>query len=476
MPGSAAPMFLGGTWSESNQPIEIWTPGGERRVGTSFEATAAQLEDAIRAAVASQRPLAAQAPYERSAVLRTVSAGLTGQREEFARLLSEEAGKPIRDARTEVERTAMTFRIAAEEAERSGGEVIDLGLNAVSRGRIGLTRRFPAGPVAAISPFNLPLSLAAHKLAPAMAAACPIVLKIPSQTPLALLKLAGLIEAAGALPGSVTMVPMSIAVGDTLVTDERFKVLSFTGSPRVGWDMKARSGRKRVILELGGNAGALVDRSADLDWAARRCVQGAFKYAGQICISVQRIFVHTEVWDEFTERFVKLAAGLRVGDPAEENTDVGPLINAAAADRVRQWVAEAVGDGATVLLGGEGEGSYLPPTVLTDVPAGARVCREEVFGPVAILSRVASFEAGLQAINDSAFGLQAGVFTADVANSWHAFETLEVGGVILNDSPTYRIDHMPYGGIKDSGLGREGLRYAIAEMTEPRLFVVAQPQ
>jgi glyceraldehyde-3-phosphate dehydrogenase (NADP+) len=272
------------------------------------------------------------------------------------------------------------------------------------------------------------------------------------------------------------MAPMSIAVGDTLVTDDRFKVLSFTGSPRVGWDLKARSGRKRVILELGGNAGALVDRSADLDWAARRCVQGAFKYAGQICISVQRIFVHTEVWDEFTERFLKLATGLRVGDPAEENTDVGPLINNAAADRVRQWVAEAVRDGATVMLGGEAEGSYLPPTVLTDVPPFARVCREEVFGPVAVLSRVESFDAGLAAINDSEFGLQAGVFTADVTNSWRAFESLEVGGVILNDSPTYRIDHMPYGGIKDSGLGREGLRYAIEEMTEPRLFVIAQPQ
>jgi acyl-CoA reductase-like NAD-dependent aldehyde dehydrogenase len=476
MPPSAAPMFLGGSWSDSDQPIEIWTPGGERRVGASFEATSAQLEGAIQAAVASQRQLAAQAPYERSAVLRAVAQGILEQREEYARLLSEEAGKPIKDARTEVERTAMTFRIAAEEAERVSGEVIDLGLNQVSRGRIGITRRFPAGSVAGISPFNLPLSLAAHKLAPAMAVGCPIVLKIPSQTPLALLKLARLIESCGTLPGSVTMAPMSIAVGDGLVTDDRFKVLSFTGSPRVGWDMKARSGRKRVILELGGNAGALVDQSADLDWAARRCVQGAFKYAGQTCISVQRVYVHAEVWAEFTDRFVKLAADLKVGDPAEESTDVGPLINKTAADRVRRWVAEAEGEGATTLLGGPGEGSYVPPTVLTNVHPAARVCREEVFGPVAILSRVESFDAGLDAINDSVFGLQAGVFTADIANSWRAFESLEVGGVILNDSPTYRIDHMPYGGIKDSGLGREGIRYAIEEMTEPRLLVIARPQ
>jgi acyl-CoA reductase-like NAD-dependent aldehyde dehydrogenase len=475
-PAAAVPMFIGGGWTESDQPIEIWTPGGERRVGASFEATADQLEHAIEAAVASQPRLAAQAPYQRSALLRAVSTGMLDQLEEFARLLSEEAGKPIKDARTEVERTAMAFRIASEEAERISGEVIDLGLNPVSAGRIGLTRRFPAGPVAGISPFNLPLSLAAHKLAPALAVGCPIVLKIPSQTPLALLKLAKLIETSGALPGSVTMAPMSIGVGDRLVTDDRFKVLSFTGSPRVGWDMKARSGRKRVVLELGGNAGALVDSTADLDWAARRCVQGAFKYAGQTCISVQRVYVHARVWTEFTDRFVKLAAGLRVGDPAQESTDVGPLINREAADRVRRWVAEAVAEGATVLLGGDGEGSYLPPTVLTDVPPAARVCREEVFGPVAILSRVESFDAGLDAINDSVFGLQAGVFTADLASSWRAFERLEVGGVILNDSPTYRIDHMPYGGVKDSGLGREGIRYAIEELTERRLLVIAQPQ
>jgi glyceraldehyde-3-phosphate dehydrogenase (NADP+) len=476
MPADAVPMFIGGGWTESDQPIEIWTPGGERRVGASFEATADQLEHAIEAAVASQPQLAAQAPYQRSALLRAVSTGMLDQLEEFARLLSEEAGKPVKDARTEVDRTAMAFRIAAEEAERISGEVIDLGLNPVSAGRIGLTRRFPAGPVAGISPFNLPLSLAAHKLAPALAVGCPIVLKIPSQTPLALLKLAKLIEASGALPGSVTMAPMSIGVGDRLVTDDRFKVLSFTGSPRVGWDMKARSGRKRVVLELGGNAGALVDRTADLDWAARRCVQGAFKYAGQTCISVQRVYVHAQVWADFTDRFVKLAAGLRVGDPAQESTDVGPLINREAADRVRSWVAEAVAEGATVLLGGDGEGSYLPPTVLTDVPPTARVCREEVFGPVAILSRVDSFDEGLDAINDSVFGLQAGVFTADLASSWRAFERLEVGGVILNDSPTYRIDHMPYGGVKDSGLGREGIRYAIEELTERRLLVIAQPQ
>ena len=476
VPAAAVPMFIGGGWAESDQPIEIWTPGGERRVGASFEATADQLEHAIEAAVASQPGLAAQAPYQRSALLRAISTGMLDQLEEFARTLSEEAGKPIRDARTEVERTAMAFRIAAEEAERISGEVIDLGLNPVSAGRVGLTRRFPAGPVAGISPFNLPLSLAAHKLAPALAVGCPIVLKIPSQTPLALLKLATLIEASGALPGSVTMAPMSIGVGDRLVTDDRFKVLSFTGSPRVGWDMKARSGRKRVVLELGGNAGALVDRTADLDWAARRCVQGAFKYAGQTCISVQRVYVHAQVWAEFTDRFVKLAAGLRVGDPAQESTDVGPLINREAADRVRRWVAEAVADGATVLLGGDGEGSYLPPTVLTDVPPTARVCREEVFGPVAVLSPVESFDAGLDAVNDSVFGLQAGVFTADLASAWRAFARLEVGGVILNDSPTYRVDHMPYGGVKDSGLGREGIRYAIEELTERRLLVIAQPQ
>jgi glyceraldehyde-3-phosphate dehydrogenase (NADP+) len=374
-----------------------------------------------------------------------------------------------------VERSALTFRVAAEEAARLNGEFMPLDINPASRGRFGITRRFPAGPVAGISPFNLPLSLAAHKVAPAMAVGAPIVLKVPSAAPLTMLAVARLIEEAGALPGSVSVMPMSRQLGDRMVTDERFKVLSFTGSPAVGWDMKARAGKKKVVLELGGNAGAIVDASADVAWAAQRCAAGAFKYAGQTCISVQRIFVHEQVWGEFTDQFVSRAAALRVGDPADPATDLGPMIDEAAAARIEDWVASAVADGGRILLGGQRDGATYPPTVLVDVPDTARVCRDEAFAPVAVLSAVADFDEAIARVNDSDFGLQAGVFTSDVWNSWRAFERLEVGGVVLNDSPTYRVDHMPYGGVKDSGLGREGIRYAMEDMTELRLFVVAMP-
>jgi glyceraldehyde-3-phosphate dehydrogenase (NADP+) len=268
---------------------------------------------------------------------------------------------------------------------------------------------------------------------------------------------------------------MSIQVGDQLVTDERFKVLSFTGSPRVGWSMKARAGKKRVLLELGGNAGALVDRDADLDWAATRCATGAFKYAGQTCISVQRIYVHADVYDEFLVKFIAQTQRLVMGDPSSEDTDVGPVINETSGQRVRDLITGALDQGAQIVVGGLGEGNFIPPTILTGVPATAAVCREEAFGPVAIVEKVDDFDSGLRAINDSNFGLQAGIFTKDIAQAFDAFNSLEVGGVIINDSPTYRVDNMPYGGVKDSGFGREGVRYAMDEMSEIRLMVFAQP-
>jgi acyl-CoA reductase-like NAD-dependent aldehyde dehydrogenase len=449
----AAKIFVGGRWSESSNPIEVYAPGDNELVGTTFEATHELVEQSIVAAESSRVALNDQAPFERSLVLRNVAAGMLGELEHLAQLLSAEAGKPIRDARTEIQRSALTFRLAAEEAERIGGEVLDLGLNAASKGRYGITRRFPAGLVAGIVPFNLPVSLSSHKIAPAMAVGCPIVLKAPSQSPLALLEVAKIIEEAGAPLGSVTIMPMSIEVGDQLVTDDRFKVLSFTGSPRIGWSLKARAGKKRVVLELGGNAGAVVDRSANLDWAASKCAMGAFKYAGQTCISVQRIFVHHDVWESFLEKFVSSTKGLKMGEPSSESTDVGPVIDISSASRVRTMIEDAIALGGQMVEGGPGEGTYIPPTVLTNVPRSAAICREEVFGPVAILEEIPDFQSGLKAINDSNFGLQAGIFTADLANVLEAFDSLDVGGVIINDSPTYRIDHMPYGGVKDSGLG-----------------------
>lgn len=471
----AAPLFVAGSWMTSPHLIEVLAPGDDHLVGQTYEASHQMLELAIAAGLEVQSVLNTQAPYERSAILRRVSDLMQDRGAHLASLLSAEAGKPIRDARTEIERSALTFRVAAEEAERRGGELLDLGINKASRGRIGLTRHFPAGLVAGITPFNLPVSLSAHKLAPAMAAGCPIVLKVPSSAPLAMLEVARIIEESGTPRGAVSIMAMSIAVGDQLVTDERFKVLSFTGSPAVGWSLKARAGKKRVLLELGGNAGALVDRDADLDWAATRCAVGAFKYAGQTCISVQRIFIHADVYDEFLTKFIAIAEKMSVGDPADEATDIGPLIDEKSAQRVRALVTSALEGGATLVAGGLGEGKYIPPTILADVPADAAVCRDEAFGPVAVVQKVPDFVAGLAAINDSHFGLQAGVFTRDVHQVFDAFHTLEVGGVIVNDSPTYRVDHMPYGGVKDSGFGREGVRYAMDEMTDIRLLVFAKP-
>jgi acyl-CoA reductase-like NAD-dependent aldehyde dehydrogenase len=378
---TASPLFVGGKWMTSADVIDVRAPADGHLVGQTYEATSEMVDVAIASGLAAQSALNAQAPYERSAILRRVSALIADRVDVLAALLSAEAGKPVRDARTEIERSALTFRVAAEESERVGGDVLDLGINKASRGRIGITRRFPAGLVAGITPFNLPVSLSAHKLAPAMAVGCPIVLKVPSNAPLTMLKVAKIIEEAGAPTGSVSIMAMSIAVGDQLVTDDRFNVLSFTGSPAVGWSMKERAGKKKVLLELGGNAGALVDSGVDLDWAASRCATGAFKYAGQTCISVQRIFVHEEVYEEFLAKFVSATDKLVMGDPADEGTDIGPLIDQRSAERVRALITTAVESGAVLVTGGLGEGNFIPPTILTSVPTESSVYRDEAFGP-----------------------------------------------------------------------------------------------
>jgi glyceraldehyde-3-phosphate dehydrogenase (NADP+) len=469
-------IFLAGRWVDSPDLMTIANPArpGEP-AGFTYQATPEQYEEAVGAAVVAFEVTRRLPAYERAATLRNISSGIRARREELGRLIALEAGKPIRDALVEVDRATLTFRLGAEEAERLGGEVIPLDLMASSKGRVGITRRYAAGPVAAISPFNFPLNLAAHKLAPAIAAGCSIVLKPPSKDPLTMLTVAEIVEEAGAPAGSVSILPMSRALGDRLVADDRFAVLSFTGSPAVGWPMKARAGKKRVVLELGGNAGAIVDRSADLDWAVRRITVGAFSYSGQVCISVQRVFVHDDVFDDFADRLVAAARALRLGDPLDPETDLGPMVDAKAAARTQAWVDEAVAAGARVLLGGRAGDTFYPPTILVDAPLDAKVCSEEAFAPLVVLARFSDFGAAVAQANDSRFGLQAGVFTNDLGDAFRAFEGLEVGGVILNDIPTYRIDHMPYGGVKDSGHGREGLRYAIEDMTEIRILVIAQP-
>ena len=471
------PIFLAGRWVDSPDRLEVTNPAKpDEPAGATYHATEEQYEEAVEAAVAAFETTRRLPAYERGRMLREISAGISERREELGRLITLESGKPIRDALVEVDRATLTFRLGAEEAERMTGELIPLDLMASSKGRVGVTRRFPIGPIAGISPFNFPLNLAAHKVAPAIAAGCTIVLKPPSKDPLTMLTVAEIIEKAGIPEGAVSILPMSRALGDRMVADERFKLLSFTGSPSVGWRMKERAGKKKVVLELGGNAGVIVDETADLDWAVKRTLVGAFAYAGQVCISVQRMFIQRSVYDDFLERFVAGTRQIQVGDPLDPETQLGPMVDAAAAQRTESWVREAEELGGRVLAGGRADGSEFPPTVLVDTPPTAQVCSNEAFAPLVVAFPFDDFDDAIAQVNDSFYGLQTGVFTNDLQRSWQAFAELEVGGVIVNDIPTYRIDHMPYGGVKDSGLGREGLRWAIEDMTELRLMVVAQPE
>jgi acyl-CoA reductase-like NAD-dependent aldehyde dehydrogenase len=470
------PIFLAGRWAESPDVLEVSNPAdGGQPAGATYNATPEQYEEAVSAAVRAFETTRRLPTYERATMLRAISAGIRERREELGRLMTLESGKPIRDALVEVDRAVLTFRLGAEEAERMHGELIPLDLMASSRGRIGVTRRFPLGPIAGISPFNFPLNLAAHKISPALAAGNSIVLKPPSKDPLTMLTVAEIIEAAGVPQGAVSILPMTRELGDRMVADERFKLLTFTGSPSVGWRMKERAGKKRVVLELGGNAGVIVDETADLEWAVKRSLVGAYSYAGQVCISVQRIFVARAIYDRFIERFIAGARQIVVGKPLDPETQLGPMVEPAAAERTEKWVREAEQLGGRVLLGGRAEGSFFPPTVLVDTPVEAQVCSNEAFAPLVVLFPFDDFGDAIRGVNESFYGLQTGVFTNDLARSWQAFAELEVGGVIINDIPTYRIDHMPYGGVKDSGLGREGLRWAIEDMTELRLMVVVPP-
>jgi len=470
-------IYLAGRWVDSPDVLTVDNPADPANpAGATYQATEAQYEEAVTAAVAAFEQTRVLPAYERGRALREISAGIKARREELAQLLSLEAGKPIRDALVEVDRASLTFRLGAEEAERMYGETIPLDLMASSKGRMGITRRFPLGPIAAISPFNFPLNLAAHKIAPAIAAGCSIVLKPPSKDPLVMLTVAEIIDSVGLPAGSVSILPMTRELGDRMVADDRFKLLTFTGSPSVGWRMKERAGKKKVVLELGGNAGVIIDKSADLDWAVKRCLTGAFAYSGQVCISVQRMFVHEEVREAFLEKFMAGVAALKVGSPIDPTTDVGPMVDAGQAARTQRWVDEAVQLGGRVLAGGQADGAFFPPTVLENVPVQAQVCSNEAFAPLVVVFPFSDFSDAIRQVNDSFFGLQTGVFTNDLGHAWQAFNDLEVGGVIVNDIPTYRIDHMPYGGVKDSGLGREGLRWSIEDMTELRIMVLASPQ
>ena len=469
------PIYLAGDFVRAGTPLEVRDPASGELVATTWQAGPQELEAATTAAVGAFAATRRLTSFERRDALAHVAERISQEADELAELLTRESGKPIRDAKGEVARGALTFRTAAEEALRINGEWLPLDWTAANRGRSGIVRRYPIGPVAGISPFNFPLNLAAHKVAPAIAAGCSIVLKPPSKDPLVMLRVAEYLAETSLPKGAVSILPMDRPTGDRMVADDRFKLLTFTGSPSVGWKMKAEAGKKKVVLELGGNAGAIVDETADLDWAVARLAFGAFAYAGQVCISVQRIYVVEAIFDEFQQRFVDKVRQLHVGSPLDPATDLGPMVDARAVARTHEWVGEALARGARALTGGEPNGLFYPPTVLVDVPKDARVCGEEVFAPVVNLFAVRDFAAGVAEINDSQFGLQCGVFTNDLERTLSAHDELEVGGVIVNDVPTWRTDSMPYGGVKDSGIGREGLRWSIEDMTEPRLLAFARP-
>ena len=410
--------------------------------------------------------------HERRDVLLRLLDRCRERAEELARVLAIEVGKTITEARGEVARMLETLQLSAEEATRIGGEIMPVDLSPRTAGYRCLWRRYPIGPCSFITPFNFPLNLMAHKIGPAIAAGCTWVLKPAPDTPVSSLILAEILADCGLPRGAFSVIPCDVKDAGPLVEDDRIRLLSFTGSPQVGWQLRSRAGTKKVQLELGGNAACIVDADADLDRAAERITIGAFSHAGQSCISVQRIFIHEAVYEPLRDRLVERAERIRTGDPLDENTTLGPLIREADAARVELWVREAVEAGARVLCGGRRDGVFYAPTYLENVDPQQRVSCQEIFGPVAVLSRFDDFDAALAWANDSRFGLQAGVFTRDIRKVLRAWDTLDVGGVIINDVPTMRTDAMPYGGVKASGLGREGVRFAIEEMTEPRVLLV----
>ena len=439
-------------------------------------ADAAAIDAGIAAAVEAQEPLRAFRPYQRQAVLEHCVTRFGERAEELALALCIEAGKPIRDARGEVSRLIDTFKAAAAEAVRLGGEVLNLEISARARGYRGFTRRVPIGPCAFVSPFNFPLNLAAHKIAPAIAAGCPFVLKPASRTPIGAL-IIGEVLAQTELPaGAFSILPAHREGADLFTTDPRLKLLSFTGSPAVGWALKARAGQKKVVLELGGNAACIVDadQGADLDRVVERLVFGAYYQSGQSCISVQRILVHASLYEALRERLVAAVRALVAGDPREERTFIGPMIDAGEAERLHGWIGAAVAAGARLLCGGAREGAMLQASLLENVDPRLPLSAEEAFGPVALLQPFEEFDDALRTVNASRYGLQAGVFTHDLRHALRAWDALEVGGVIVGDVPSFRVDTMPYGGVKDSGLGREGIRSAIEDLTEPRLLVLRE--
>jgi acyl-CoA reductase-like NAD-dependent aldehyde dehydrogenase len=464
-------IYFAGKFHTTSQKHEVKNPFNGQVIASTYLAGNDELEEAIRVALNVKQQLKELAAYERSEALLHIAAQIREKKHHLSEILCMESGKPIRYALAEIERSIQTFTIAAEECKRLPKEYISLDWTPNGKNKEGIVKYFPIGMVAGIAPFNFPMNLAVHKIAPAIASGCPILLKPASSTPLSTLELARIIDETKLPKGAVSILPCDRKTGNMLVTDDRFNLLSFTGSPVVGWEMKKNAGRKKVVLELGGNAGVIIGESADIDLAVKKGMVSAFAYSGQICIHAQRFYVHEKLFNTFLEKMKQETNQLKKGDPLDSTTDISVMIDEENAKRAENWVNEAIQQGATLITGGKREGSFYHPTILTNTKKLMKVNFEEVFAPVICIEKIKSVEEGVSLINDSRFGLQCGVFTNSVVEMDYCFNHIDAGGILLNDVPSLRLDHMPYGGIKDSGLGREGVKYAILDMMEPKIMV-----
>lgn len=464
-------IYCAGNFQSTDNKLSVFCPHNNNLIAETYLAGREELECAIKKGVESEELMRNFPVYERFYALRKISEEIRRNRKKLAGILCLEAGKPLKYALGEIDRSAQTFLVAAEEAKRLPAEYLSIDWTPAGAGKEAIVKYFPVGLIAGISPFNFPMNLAVHKIAPAIAAGNPIILKPARSTPLSVLELARIIDNTNLPKGAVSILPMDRQGGNQLVTDSRIKMLTFTGSPEVGWKMKEEAGKKKIALELGGNAGIIVTESADLNIAVKRCVMGGFAYSGQVCIHVQRIFIHNTLFNEFADKFITQTKSLIEGAPDNESTDISTMIDKENALRVEEWVNEAKKEGAEILCGGKRKNTFYEPTILTGTNTRMKVNSSEIFGPVVCLEKYSEFSDAVDMINDSIYGLQAGVFTNKISEMNKAFNEIEVGGLIINDVPTFRVDHMPYGGVKDSGSGREGLKYSILEMMEPRLLV-----
>lgn len=464
-------IYIAGEFVSTDCELEVYNPYDNSLVGKTYLAGSKELNIAIEKAKSVRQILRDSSSHFRYQVLMNIAHSLSTKKEDLARILAQEAGKPLKYALGEVDRAVQVFIVAAEESKRLPKEYFSIDWTAAGEGKEGLIKYFPIGVIAGIAPFNFPLNLAVHKIAPAIASGNPIILKPARSTPLSVLELAKIIDNTELPKGALSVLPMDREAGNQLVTDDRINMLSFTGSPAIGWKMKSDAGKKKVALELGGNAGVIVSESANIDLAVKKCLIGGFAYSGQVCIHVQRIYIHEKIFNLFVDKLIEETKRIKFGSPTEVDTDISSMIDEENSIRVEEWVNEAVNDGAKILFGGKRHGTYFEPTIITNTIQEMKVCSLEVFGPVVTVEKFSNYNEAIQSVNNSEYGLQAGVFTNNIQEMNQAFNELEVGGVIINDVPTFRVDHMPYGGIKNSGFGREGVKFSIHEMMESKLMV-----